>query len=514
MYKKIKRFTIYILNICIISMPFLCMPHALHAAYNTLEIINIKPAGTGSPAISKNHRIFRAYPGIEYNIRAAVIGGMYPYKYSLSNAPNGMIINETTGVIRWPNPQTSAESIRLTVTDSENHTATSTWSIAVTTNGFIFVDDSYTGTEVGTPSQPYNSIQDILNLTGRESDIVYFRAGSYPVPIYQPSYWLNIGCNISGSLAKPHIWLGYPGENVTINMDKHYFEIGGEATPYYFDNLRFYNSFEFGFRSSSASNYATFYRCEIDTITTNQRGNGNQGFYFTSAQGTGKYLVFQDCVFHDYTGTAGIGSLYQQDKMLIEGCSFFNQYDGSTGICTAIAAKVAISNSTIRGNKAVVSAGSVLGTGVNGMLADAGYGPSVNNEVCFNNFRHTSGSHVHWFNNNGDQQSMYYYRNTCVGRLLFRSLTGDCGPFVLSNNIIVNSAYGDYEYYNNDPGPNVTAYITDKNNWGSKVGIVDGNGMLIDRSYVGIYGWETSNINSLPTAPAAPTGITISIINN
>ncbi|MGI6388543.1 MAG: Ig domain-containing protein [Desulfomonilia bacterium] len=166
MENKIKSLIIFASCMFFISMPFLFMPPVLNAAYNPLEIINIKPAGTGNPAISPNHRIYRAYPGIEYNIRAAVIGGMYPYKFSLSNAPYGMTINENTGVISWPNPQTSAQSIRLTVTDAENHVATSTWSINVTQNGFIFIDASRTGTETGTISQPYNSIQDILGLSG------------------------------------------------------------------------------------------------------------------------------------------------------------------------------------------------------------------------------------------------------------------------------------------------------------------------------------------------------------
>lgn len=64
-----------------------------------LEITNIKPAGTGDPPIPATNRIFRAYPGIEYNIRAAVIGGVYPYYHELSGAPGRMTIDSFTGEI-------------------------------------------------------------------------------------------------------------------------------------------------------------------------------------------------------------------------------------------------------------------------------------------------------------------------------------------------------------------------------------------------------------------------------
>src|SRR4029079_14725153 len=54
-----------------------------------LELLNIKPVGSPPRGLSQNNRIFRAYPGVTYNIRAAVIGGNYPYSYTLSNPPSG-----------------------------------------------------------------------------------------------------------------------------------------------------------------------------------------------------------------------------------------------------------------------------------------------------------------------------------------------------------------------------------------------------------------------------------------
>jgi len=522
----------YLTSICAVlltGVQIFAITDVAYAAYNPLEIINIKPAGTGSPAISPNHRIFRAYPGIEYNIRAAVIGGMYPYRFALSNAPAGMTIDEDSGVIRWANPQASASSIRLTVTDSENSSVSTTWSITVTTSGFIFVDDTYTGTSTGTISQPYKSIQDILNLSSRESDIVYFRSGTYTLPIYQPEYYLNIGCNLAFGGGKPHIWLGYPGENITINMNQHYFEAGFLPTPYYFDGLRFFNAYEYGFRASSSNNYSTFLRCEFDTLSTGRAGgNSNQGYHFTVAQSIGNYLVFQDCSLHDYSGTAGIGSLYLQNKTLIEDCRLYNQIYSNTEICTAIAAKSDIMNSTFRHNYVVIASGTALGAGVNGMFVNGFGNVSRNNEVCFNYFRQTSGSEANRLNNDGDQGALYFYRNTVVGTIMmkFINATGYTnGPFIFDHNVIINSASGLSYHYT--CGTNPQQYVTFTNNLTgtSSSNIVDTNGNLTSNysSYVGTHGWQTVAGMTTPppppppadtTPPQAPSGVTTTIITN
>lgn len=498
-------------------MPFLFMPPVLNAAYNPLEIINIKPAGTGNPAISPNHRIYRAYPGIEYNIRAAVIGGMYPYKFSLSNAPYGMTINENTGVISWPNPQTSAQSIRLTVTDAENHVATSTWSINVTQNGFIFIDTSRTGTETGRISQPYNSIQDILNLSGRESDIVYFRAGTYAVPIFRADYSMGIGCNLAYySNPSPHIWLAYPGETVTIDMDKHYFEVGASLqTPYYFDGIRFFNAHEYGFRASSSSNYVAFYRCKFETLRTDRTNNSNQGFYFTSADSIGNYLVFQDCEFQDYVGS-GIGSLYYQNKMLVEDCYFHNHINDNFIMGTsAIAPKAGVANSTFRHNRIVIGEGSTIG-GSNGVFTEWNGTFSSNNEICFNLLHNTSGGESSRFNGHDVQGLTLFYRNTVIGRITLRAINSgqNNGPWIFDNNVIINNDNGLYFHYS--CGTNPQNYVTFTNNLTGNPaqGIINSNGSLTSNysSYIGTRGWQTVNSTVIDTkTPAIPTGLIIDV---
>jgi hypothetical protein len=297
-------------------------------------------------------------------------------------------------------------------------------------------------------------------------------------------------------------------------MDKHYFEVAASTTPYYFDGLRFYDSYEYGFRASSGMNYAIFLRCEFDTLTTGRAINGNQGFYFAIKEGTGSYLAFQDCIFHDYTGVAGIGSLYNQNKMLVEDCYFYNQYNGANpDVCTAIAPKENVSNSTFRKNRVVISQSTAIGGG------NGGFHTSSNNEICFNYFNNTAGGEVDNFNHAGDQEITYYYRNTAVGTIMLKFINADGysdGPFVFENNVVINNASGLTYHYT--CGPNPQNYVTFTNNLtGTPTSrIVDSNGNLADSysQYIGTRGWQIGNpVNTDSLPPTAPSGISI-IIND
>ncbi|MGH9349666.1 MAG: Ig domain-containing protein, partial [Vicinamibacterales bacterium] len=150
------------------------------AANYPLELSNFRSG------MSSNHRHARAYPGIEYNVRAGVVGGAYPFTFSLSNAPSGMTIDSRTGTITWPNPQANA-SPTITVVDSEGTRISATWTITVTTNGFKFIDanngrnaanngcSSSCGT--GTLSNPWRTVRDMYQ-NGVPSDFIYFRNGT------------------------------------------------------------------------------------------------------------------------------------------------------------------------------------------------------------------------------------------------------------------------------------------------------------------------------------------------
>ena len=155
-----------------------------------LELVSPRAANTspsaesGTPNISTSHRIFKAYPGIEYNIRAVVIGGSYPYTFSLTNEPSGMTIDDITGEITWTNPTANA-SPTIYVTDAEGTTISSQWDINVTTTGWRFVDsingnDSWDGTTpsfVSGSTGPWQTLSKVRTSGG--TNFIYFRGGTY-----------------------------------------------------------------------------------------------------------------------------------------------------------------------------------------------------------------------------------------------------------------------------------------------------------------------------------------------
>lgn len=522
------------------------LPDFASAANFPLEITNIKPAGTGSPAIPSTNRIFRAYPGIEYNIRPAVIGGLYPFKFSLQNAPSGMNMNADSGEISWPNPQTNSGTITLSVTDSENTTVSTTWAINVGIVGFYFVDSTQNINGIGTISSPFNSIANMIAGTGSShvNDIVYFRGGTHKT--------VQNGTGGSGQPelqfydTAPFTWLGYPGENATID--------GGNVLRIrtyrvYWDKLSFINFLNNGLCGQAGYDYQTIRRSTFSHLTTNVTANENQGFiYLNRANPHKSYFVIQDNEFSDFTGASAIGSLYDLDKALIE-----NNYihgDGGPGgsnINAGIAPKHGDWWLTIRGNKVIMDHGIPLGTNMNSPLAESNHV-----EICFNYFKVNSldksynmGT-AHQFNGFGygnvtpsypedilvdglyyeSTFDFYYYRNTVVGDVSFSWLDGNncstAGPFRLSNNIIINNNttnpgnfnVHDFISYGASTSKNSPwNCVTDTDNLKAlpSANAVDGSGNLTSSysQYIGTRGWQTAAISNDVTSPAAPNGLVV-----
>src|SRR5689334_21125847 len=80
-----------------------------HAANYPLQIIQPQPN------LTTHSRFYKAYPGILYRVPVSVLGGAYPFTYSLTTAPSGMTIDAATGIISWPNPTTSGSPHSVTV---------------------------------------------------------------------------------------------------------------------------------------------------------------------------------------------------------------------------------------------------------------------------------------------------------------------------------------------------------------------------------------------------------------
>lgn len=198
----------------------------------SLQIISPITSGStpdvGKSAISSSHRIFWAYPGIVYNIQAAVIGGVYPYTYSLtSGVPGDMAVNSSTGEITWTAPSpadgTSYGPITLSVTDAENTTVTSSWTVTVDSTKFYFIDADAANGGTGTLASPFNEMSDLVGASINK--IVYLRASTPTYHFHGFSYgtggtlgfFRRFTANTNSLSCQ---WIAYPGESPVINMGK------------------------------------------------------------------------------------------------------------------------------------------------------------------------------------------------------------------------------------------------------------------------------------------------------
>ena len=468
--------------VVIIGCLIFCFQSTCFGANYPLELIH--PKGN---LLSGNHRICKAYPGIEYNIRAAAIGGEYPYKFSLSNAPSGMEIDSRTGEITWSNPQNSVNNITIKVTDSDGRSVEGSWSINVTNSGFRFMDAVNGRSQIqggnGSYSNPWKSIDDFYN-NASLGDIVYFREGVYTVNC-DGDNWISINrC--------PKIWLGYPGEEAVID-----FNFGprmGINATVYFDNLTFKNALNVMFYVVSSHDNQVFRRLSCNNITYSS--GSNPAFFRFERAGVGDYFILQDSKLTcaDQKGM----SVYWTNKMLIED----NRWEDFGH--TMIDLKERAVQFTVRGN--LFQNINRDGTAQVGCL-NSGDGVKSSGELCYNYFKlPNKNAVVVPLDDSFSPSKIYFYRNTIDGDVVIRSLSADDGPYVFTRNVIVNNENSDDgnntdHIYNRHQGPdyliqridNLVGYPTDN--------IIDNNGKLqgtYRTQFLGMRGWE------IGTAPPPP----------
>ena len=408
------------------------------AANYPLEITNIKPAGTGG--MSANARIYHAYPGLVYNIRAAVVGGAYPYTYSLTGAPGGMTINAQTGEINWPSPSGTATPT-LVIVDSEGTRVTSTWTITAATTRFKFVDaasgrpsssngcSSSCGT--GAVDSPWRSLGDVYHSPSSVGSIIYVKAGTYRITDLprddENGAWERVDFNVSETSCQ---WLAYPGQRPRIDFG---FVPGGQAAPFirlsgspaYIDGFETINSHVMAFQSGSSVPGPTFRK---NLFHHHNAGggdlNGTNAAFIMTIRGDSSYTVIQDNEFFDSTDDAI--KVYMQRKLLVENNIFRDQYKG-------IEIKDSIEQFTLRGN--TFSNISLMAIGGN-MAADS---YRTTGEILFNNVNSPLALDL---NQNALAGAIYVYRNTFVGRVQVRNTSTSNGPYRFQNNVLVSSDAG------------------------------------------------------------------------
>lgn len=503
------------------TLVLLCSGTAGAANY-PLQLMHPRAAGTasepGGPAISEHHRIFWAYPGLEYNIRAAVIGGAYPYTYALSNAPAGMTIDRATGTISWPSPPAGAEGTpTLTVTDQEGTVVSSSWTIRVDARRFLFVD-AVNGREfdaaspgAGTIDNPFRRIRDIYSgntpaakaLATHAHKIVYFKQGTYHID----GYLEDVGAYDGYSLGrmpisdgiKPVAWLAFPGQSPTIDgrceaaprpMGPRPCNRGAHIAFYrtannvYWDGLRIINVAVHGVRTEGAGNYQVFRRGTWTTQGPTVRSANAGMITFAASGGAGSamgwYTAIQDNVISDVDGGMCV-ELYSVQRILIEDNVCHTVYssngsadDGGVFIKGGEMQRVTVRGNTfhnmarraIAGNMLVLRSAEILFNRVYNIRNINNYtGPMDYDPVALE------------VNQNGAAGVIHIYRNTLVGRVVVRNTDASDGPFYFQHNVIVNDDPGSHIAFDNVTAP---SRVVSTDNLVGKPGdrIVDANGNL------------------------------------
>lgn len=475
----------------------------LYAANYPLEIT--QPQSN----LTTSSRYYKAYPGIEYTVPVGLIGGAFPFTYELTNAPSGMTIDPTYGIIRWPNPSTagSPHSIAVRVTDSENTTVAVSWPITVTTSGFIFLDsvNGRSGAS-GTINDPLRNMVDVggssyedIRDSRYDNYFVYFRNGTYDPAGHLNNSGQQLQLEWRGSY-KPLVWLEYPGETAVIDHNRSvsgaFFDItDSDNNDLFIHGIRFQDMRNHAIRI--LGNRQVFFECEFENLGPGADGANSSFLMFATSGGPGgqRYPFIKDCTFNDLNVGAFI-KLYSTWKIVIEGSRFSN---GSGSPMEGIASKAYNQYVDIRAN-------TIDNIGEHAISGNWNYDAHL--EIRFNNVKNASdnyGSNIHGAltaNYHNSAGRVFIYRNTLEGTVTVKWATSDDGPFHFHQNVIVNRNAGVENshitlYSVDDPSrvdigtganQNISGYPGD--------GIIDSEGNFTPgyESYLGSYGHQVSSV--------------------
>lgn len=499
-----------------------CAP-ALAANY-PLELVSPRASGSspsadsGTPAIPSGHRVFFAYPGIAYNIRAVVIAGAYPYTFALSNAPTGMTINSATGEINWPNPQANATPT-ITVTDAEGTQRTSAWTIAVGTGPFKFVDaNNGNDSNAGTLAAPWRTLAGV-RASSRVGDIVYFRNGTYTtlgMPVENPATaefqpagnWQRVAFGNSPR------WLAYPGESPVYDGGYQAGVRQGNAlaiscngtSPSYLEGFRLQNMYHIGLQFGSGQcDYPVFRNLSFTGPAQMIEGANSAGIMTTSSLTDPTYYAAYQRISQT-NAAAGLVKQYSHKKHLWEDFDIHNSAVGPDQKMHVVRFEVRTSTLANMSNS---EQGGLFG---NQQFGSGGIGENASGEYRFNmvDRRNVSAAAIAIdMNHSSDTRNLYVYRNTFLGAVRMRNSATDDGPFRIYENVIVNSNAGTpsgshVTYMNAGDTSRVT--IQDNLAGYPADNLVTSSGLLADSQarWRGLRGHELGNVTRpVPPAPAA-----------
>ncbi|WP_164743937.1 putative Ig domain-containing protein [Saccharospirillum alexandrii] len=482
---------------CSIAVSLLCLVPITGVAGN-LPFEIVQP----QEGLDTNSRFYKAYPGLEYRVRLAVMGGSYPYAYELQENPDGMTINRL-GEIVWPEPsaRTNPYAISVLVTDTEGLTEEVSWQVTVTKAGFFFVDAengrSTSSGGRGTLENPWRSMGDVYGDGGKfqannPDGFVYWRNGEYSLEGEFEDCNSSEGCRLAWYAGKkPSVWLAYPGERPTINFNRNgvdgYILFDQGTDNLYIDGFRLDNNSNTRGKSLSIVNNGniTIRNNIFEGLTNCESGGNNSHLFFPG--GDGRYLAVQDNLVSDSCGYWLLG--YSSPYAVVESNDIYSD------IPLPIGPKSNIENWTIRANH-------IKGQTSLGAIWNQEYGYSGSIEINYNliEMENSNGVAVKLLSSNPGGE-IFVNRNTLIGHVVVQSLQSTKGPWYFEENIIINDS-SNSDKISRSSTVDESRLIVNNNLVGNGAdGIIGDNGQLTEE-YSEYLGQRGHQLGTEPRGPA------------
>ncbi len=446
--------------------------------------------------LDTRNRFYKAYPGIAYYVKAAVRGGAFPYRYDLTTAPAGMLIDNITGEMLWPDPIESVTpyDVTLRVEDQEGNVQTVSWTVTVTSTGFIFVD-SVNGDDNndGSFDTPYRTLNgwyknDKFDMT-HENDFVYYMDGTYrtrDVPIEDNIRMACVSHN------KPVVHMAYPGHVPVIDvLNSHWIFYDGNDNVYMqgfvwenIDQPTSGNPRQHALVVESSGDHVTVLRNTFDGGINRNLDGRNPSMVFASNALTGQNWAIMNNRFNNVIGLDAV-LLYDVENALVAE----NMIDTmSGGAAWGLYVKISNKDLTLRQNSSIGNVSKPL-IRLDSFTTEE---RQRNLEVCYNNGL-GSARVLYIGNNPAGTGQVWSYRNTWRGGYVeVRDQDGTDGPFDFEREVIMhNGTHVGGFFLNNSPAAPLVSndLLTGSSN------LVDDSGNLVGanrNSFLGTHGHEVS----------------------
>ncbi|MES2932264.1 MAG: hypothetical protein V4805_02080, partial [Pseudomonadota bacterium] len=306
----------------------------------------------------------RAYPGIRYESRLGVVGGVFPYEFRVTGLKlggntvdsSGVNIDFRRGLIRWSPTTPGSYVLAIEVRDSNAAGAASVqqaFPIEVASSGFSFVsaDGGIDANGRGSLAQPFKTVQYALSKTAT-TGLIYVRRGNYATG----SFGLDSGTSVQ--------LMAYPDEKVSLDFLNGGISYNDAIRLGRIEGFDFRNILQYGISLEGAGggfvvrNNRFINGTEWDSPITE-----NPSYIFLRGGDTSRHfgVMVQDNVFGPYVQKSSGGAaikFFDAKDALVE-----NNHIGS-GIDNGIHDKDNTVNSTHRENVVLNSVGGMTEKGI------------------------------------------------------------------------------------------------------------------------------------------------------